>query len=75
MVGSILITCLMVRLMQPENVRPIKYTISDFDLFECNEALRLSCCLGRKCMRCQGKINVNGGAIALGHPVGCTGLA
>ena len=29
-----------------------KYTISDFDLFECNEVLRLSCCLGRKCTRC-----------------------
>ena len=51
-----------------------KYTISDFDLFECNEAfasVMLSWAQVHEVP--EEKINVNGGAIALGHPVGCTG--
>ena len=48
--------------------------ISDIDLFELNEAF------ASQSVYCQtqlgipdDKINVNGGAIALGHPLGCTG--
>lgn len=48
--------------------------ISDIDLFEMNEAFA---CQAVYCQRELGipdeKLNVNGGAIALGHPLGCTG--
>ena len=49
-------------------------SIDDFDLFECNEAFA---CVPLAWMREHDvpheKVNVNGGAIALGHPLGCTG--
>jgi acetyl-CoA C-acetyltransferase len=51
-----------------------KYSISDFDVFECNEAFAavfLSWATVHEIPR--DKANVNGGAIALGHPVGSTG--
>ena len=48
--------------------------IDDFDLFECNEAFAP---VPMAWMHEHGiphaKVNVNGGAIALGHPLGCTG--
>ncbi len=48
--------------------------ISDIDLFEMNEAFASQAAY---CQRELGipddKLNVNGGAIALGHPLGCTG--
>jgi acetyl-CoA acyltransferase len=48
--------------------------ISDIDLFEINEAFAAQAAY---CQRELGiaddRINVNGGAIALGHPLGCTG--
>lgn len=50
------------------------FSISDFDLFECNEAfasVMLSWAQVHDVP--MDKVNVNGGAIALGHPVGCTG--
>jgi len=48
--------------------------VSDFDLIELNEAfaaqvLACDCELHMD----QARLNVNGGAIALGHPIGCTG--
>ncbi|MBL8619928.1 MAG: thiolase family protein [Myxococcales bacterium] len=49
-------------------------TVADIDLFEMNEAFA---CQAVYCQRELGipdeKLNVNGGAIALGHPLGCTG--
>ncbi len=49
-------------------------SIDDFDLFECNEAFA---CVPLAWMREHDvpleKVNVNGGAIALGHPLGCSG--
>jgi acetyl-CoA C-acetyltransferase len=48
--------------------------LADFDLIELNEAFAaqvLAC--GRKLHLDPEKLNVNGGAIALGHPIGCTG--
>ena len=49
-------------------------TLSDIDLFEVNEAFAV---VPVKFMRDLGvdhsKLNVNGGAIALGHPIGATG--
>jgi acetyl-CoA C-acetyltransferase len=47
---------------------------SDFDLIELNEAFAaqvLAC--DRELHLDRAKLNVNGGAIALGHPIGCTG--
>jgi acetyl-CoA acyltransferase len=49
-------------------------SVKDIDLFEINEAFA---CQSVYCQKQLGipdeKINVNGGAIALGHPLGCTG--
>ncbi|MCK4926539.1 acetyl-CoA C-acyltransferase, partial [Candidatus Aerophobetes bacterium] len=49
-------------------------TLDDIDLFEINEAFSAQC-LGvlRELPLPQDKLNVNGGAIALGHPIGATG--
>jgi acetyl-CoA C-acetyltransferase len=49
-------------------------SISDFDLFECNEAFA-SVLLSWAQVHGpdMDKVNVNGGAIAIGHPVGSTG--
>lgn len=49
-------------------------SMSDVDLFELNEAFAaqaLAVC--RELGLDQEKVNVNGGAVALGHPLGCTG--
>jgi len=46
----------------------------DIDLFELNEAFAAqSLAVLRTLQLDQQKVNVNGGAIALGHPLGCTG--
>jgi acetyl-CoA acetyltransferase len=49
-------------------------TIEDIDLVELNEAFAAQ---SLACMRELGidhdRLNVNGGAIALGHPLGCSG--
>jgi acetyl-CoA C-acetyltransferase len=48
--------------------------LTDFDLIELNEAFAaqvLAC--ERELHFDRAKLNVNGGAIALGHPIGCTG--
>ena len=49
-------------------------TIADFDLFEVNEAFAsvVLSWAGQHNVDLE-KVNVNGGAIALGHPVGSTG--
>jgi acetyl-CoA acyltransferase len=48
--------------------------ISDIDLFEVNEAFASQCVYVQKTLGIpEEKLNVNGGAIALGHPLGCTG--
>ena len=51
-----------------------QFRLSDFDLIELNEAFAaqvLAC--DRELHFDRSKLNVNGGAIALGHPIGCTG--
>ncbi len=46
----------------------------DIDLFELNEAFASqSLAVIRELGLDEEKVNVNGGAIALGHPLGCTG--
>jgi len=51
-----------------------KLTLAGFDLIELNEAFAaqvLAC--DRELHMDPARLNVNGGAIALGHPIGCTG--
>jgi acetyl-CoA C-acetyltransferase len=52
-------------------------TLADIDLIELNEAFAAQClAVGAELADCGwdwGRVNVYGGAIALGHPVGCTG--
>ncbi len=58
----------------PKLMEATGLTVDDIDLFELNEAFASQ---SLYCIRHLGmdpeKINVNGGAIALGHPLGCTG--
>ena len=50
------------------------YKVEDFDLIEANEAFAAqSVAVARDLGFDPEKLNVNGGAIALGHPVGCSG--
>lgn len=49
-------------------------TIGDIDLFEINEAFSaVSLAINRELGLDAKKVNVNGGAVALGHPIGATG--
>ncbi len=49
--------------------------IDDFDLFECNEAFAsVPLAWMHEHDIPHERVNVNGGAIALGHPLGCTGV-
>ncbi|KAL1749207.1 Thiolase, N-terminal domain-containing protein [Schizophyllum fasciatum] len=49
-------------------------TLADVDLFEVNEAFASQCVYVQRELGIPlEKLNVNGGAIALGHPLGCTG--
>ena len=49
-------------------------TIEDMDLVEANEAFAAqSIAVARELKFDMSKVNVNGGAISLGHPVGCSG--
>ena len=49
-------------------------TIDDIDLVEANEAFAAqSIAVARELHFDLSKVNVNGGAIALGHPIGCSG--
>ena len=52
-----------------------KLELDDIDLVELNEAFaaQVLSCLKFMNFDAGGKMNVNGGAIALGHPIGCSG--
>ena len=51
-----------------------KWTLDEIDLFEINEAFASqSIAVIRELGIDQTKVNVNGGAIALGHPIGASG--
>jgi acetyl-CoA C-acetyltransferase len=53
-----------------------KLTVDDIDLFECNEAFAsVPLAWAKDCHVPLAKVNVNGGAIAHGHPLGATGAA
>jgi acetyl-CoA C-acetyltransferase len=55
-------------------LKKAKMTIDDIDLFEHNEAFATASCAVKKALNVPDeKFNVNGGAVALGHPIGCSG--
>ena len=55
-------------------LKKAELTIDDLDLIEANEAFAAqSIAVARDLHFDMSKVNVNGGAIALGHPVGCSG--
>ncbi|MHC2218949.1 acetyl-CoA acetyltransferase family protein [Rhizobium leguminosarum] len=50
------------------------WTVEDVDLFEINEAFAVVAMAAAKDLRIpRDRLNVNGGACALGHPIGATG--
>ena len=50
------------------------WSASDVDLFELNEAFAAQACAVNKLLDLDtSKVNVNGGAIAIGHPIGASG--
>ena len=58
----------------PKALEKAGITIADVDLFELNEAFAAQALAVVKELGIDpAKVNVNGGAIALGHPLGCTG--
>ena len=57
-----------------EAVKNAKWSLDEIDLFEINEAFAAqSIAVIRELDLNQKKVNVNGGAIALGHPIGASG--
>ncbi len=58
----------------PKALEKAGLSIADIDLFELNEAFASqSLAVIKELGLDKEKVNVNGGAIALGHPLGCTG--
>ena len=58
----------------PKALKKAGMKLEDIDLIELNEAFAAqSLAVIRELKLDQEKLNVNGGAIALGHPLGCTG--
>ena len=58
----------------PKALQQANLSLKDIDLFELNEAFASqSLAVIRELGLNQDIVNVNGGAIALGHPLGCTG--
>ena len=49
------------------------WSVADVDLFEVNEAFSGIECVRRELDIPEAKFNVNGGAVALGHPIGASG--
>jgi acetyl-CoA acyltransferase len=58
----------------PKVLKMAGLSLEDIDLFELNEAFAAQSLAVLKVLGIDSaKVNVNGGAIALGHPLGCTG--
>ena len=58
-----------------ELCKKLKINIQDFDIIESNEAFAAQACAVNNELEFDlNKVNPNGGAIALGHPIGATGV-
>ncbi len=58
----------------PKVLKKAKMTVDDIDLFEINEAFAVVALAVNKIAGIDvNKVNVNGGAVALGHPIGASG--
>ena len=58
----------------PKAIKIAGLSLNDIDLFELNEAFAAQSLAVMQTLEINpDKVNVNGGAIALGHPLGCTG--
>ncbi|NBI29657.1 acetyl-CoA C-acyltransferase [Chengkuizengella marina] len=58
----------------PKALEKAGLTLDQIDLFEINEAFAAQALAVMETLKIDSaKVNVNGGAIALGHPLGCTG--
>lgn len=58
----------------PKALKLAGLTVADVDLFEVNEAFASQALYSCRVLNLpMEKVNVNGGAIAIGHPLGCTG--
>jgi acetyl-CoA C-acetyltransferase len=58
----------------PKLLKKVGLTINDFDAIELNEAFAVQPCAVMKVLGMDpARVNVNGGAVALGHPIGCSG--
>ncbi|RAR48598.1 acetyl-CoA C-acyltransferase [Flavobacterium lacus] len=58
----------------PKALAKSGFSINDVDFFEFNEAFAVVGLANAKILGLDGsKINVNGGAVSLGHPLGCSG--
>jgi acetyl-CoA C-acetyltransferase len=58
----------------PKLLKKVGLTIDDFDAIELNEAFAVQPCAVMKELKMDPKkVNLNGGAVALGHPIGCSG--
>jgi len=58
----------------PKLLDNVQLKIEDIDYFEFNEAFAVVGLANTKILKIDpSKVNVNGGAVALGHPLGCSG--
>ena len=58
----------------PSVLKKTGLTVRDVSVFEVNEAFAAQCLYSAEsCEIPRERLNINGGAIALGHPLGCTG--
>jgi len=58
----------------PKAIAKAGITLNDVDLFEINEAFSVVAIANNQLMELDpAKVNVNGGAVSLGHPLGCSG--
>ena len=58
----------------PKALAAAGITLDDVDFFEINEAFASQAVMSVQHLKIpEAKVNINGGAIAMGHPLGCTG--
>ena len=58
----------------PKAIAHANITLEDVDYFEFNEAFAVVGLANMKILAIEdAKVNVNGGAVSLGHPLGCSG--